>query len=211
MIEQAPGIPVRAGTGATTTTTTGGRRRRGLAGLRRVPLAARVWILSAVLAGLTLALWFGLLHRQPGHDAPVSVPWVVMAVAFFAAELKVVDVHFRREKHSFSLSEFPAVISFFLLSPDEYFLALMTGAGAALLLSRQSPTRLVSTSQLRLHRRGGTDRVLHCSRSPTARRTRGTGWPRSPRRAPRPSSAPPRSRPPSRSRAARRSSRSCRR
>ena len=33
-----------------------------------------------------------------------------MAAAFFAAELKVVDVHFRREKHSFSLSEFPAVI-----------------------------------------------------------------------------------------------------
>ena len=47
--------------------------------------------------------------------------------AFFAAELKVVDVHFRREKHSFSLSEFPAVIGFFLLSPTDYFLAMLVG------------------------------------------------------------------------------------
>ena len=60
--------------------------------------------------------------RLPARPAPVEppvvVPWYFMAAAFFAAELKVVDVHFRREKHSFSLSEFPAVIGFFLLTPS---------------------------------------------------------------------------------------------
>ncbi|OGO55622.1 MAG: hypothetical protein A2V85_12650 [Chloroflexi bacterium RBG_16_72_14] len=112
-------------------------------GLRRLPLAARVWIVTALLASMASVLYLAFLHARPANAAPVDVPWVVMAVAFFAAELKVVDVHFRREKHSFSLSEFPAVIGFFLLSPDGYFLALVTGAGAALLLSRQSVTRLV--------------------------------------------------------------------
>ena len=73
---------------------------------------------------------------------PVVVPWYVMAAAFFAAELKVVDVHFRREKHSFSLSEFPAVIGFFLLSPGDYFLAMLLGTGAALLVHGQSPLKL---------------------------------------------------------------------
>ncbi len=66
-----------------------------------------------------------------------------MAAAFFAAELKVVDVHFRREKHSFSLSEFPAVIGFFLLTPSDYFLAMLLGTGAALLVHGQAPLKLV--------------------------------------------------------------------
>ena len=65
-----------------------------------------------------------------------------MAAAFFAAELKVVDVHFRREKHSFSLSEFPAVIGFFLLSPGDYFMAMLLGTGAALLVHGQAPLKL---------------------------------------------------------------------
>ena len=98
------------------------------------------------------------VHRPAGRRSPIApvlvlparpgaagaarrVPWSVMAAAFFAAELKVVDVHFRREKHSFSLSEFPAVIGFFLLSPGDYFLAMLLGTGAALLVLRQPPLK----------------------------------------------------------------------
>jgi diguanylate cyclase (GGDEF)-like protein len=107
-----------------------------------VPIAVRVPLFAAVLATLAAVLYVGFLRGQPDHDVPVVVPWYLMAVAFFASELKVVDVHFRREKHSFSLSEFPAVIGFFLLSPTDYFLALMVGASAALLLGRQAPVKL---------------------------------------------------------------------
>ena len=58
-------------------------------------------------------------------------------------ELKVVDVHFRREKHSFSLSELPPVIGFFLLAPDRYFLAMLVRAPPlALLYRRQQPLKL---------------------------------------------------------------------
>jgi diguanylate cyclase (GGDEF)-like protein len=72
----------------------------------------------------------------------VHLPWPLLAAGFLIAELKVVDVHFRREKHSFSLSEFPAVIGLFTLTPADYLLALVTGTFIALAWSRQSPLKM---------------------------------------------------------------------
>ncbi len=105
-------------------------RGRGWAGarlLRRTPAPVRVALFIALLAAAAIGLYVAFLRQQVPVTPPVVVPWYVMAAAFFAAELKVVDVHFRREKHSFSLSEFPAVIGFFLLSPGDYFLAMLAG------------------------------------------------------------------------------------
>ena len=67
----------------------------------------------------------------------MSLPWPLLAVAFATAELKVIQVHFRRETHSFSLSEFPAVIGFFFLSPIDYVTAVLVGSGAAFLIGRR--------------------------------------------------------------------------
>ena len=100
--------------------------------------------------GLTLLLGIARvrdLHRQlhglPAPDAPIHIPWPIIAAAFAAAELKVVEVHFRRETHSFSLSEFPAVIGLFFLSPSEYVLAVLTGSAAAMLFaSGQRPIKV---------------------------------------------------------------------
>ncbi len=121
--------------------------KRGLAAavwwqLRRVPAPIRVALFIALLSGLATGLYVVFLRGQVPVTPPVVVPWYLMAAAFFAAELKVVDVHFRREKHSFSLSEFPAVIGFFLLSPGDYFLAMLLGTGAALVVHGQQPLKL---------------------------------------------------------------------
>ena len=43
------------------------------------------------------------------------------------AELRVVEVHFRRESHAFSLSEFPAVVGMFFLPVNEYLVAVGLG------------------------------------------------------------------------------------
>ncbi len=115
----------------------GGWADAGRTLLRRVPAPVRVALFSVVLSSLALVLYVAFLRDQPPLTPPVAIPWYVMAVAFFAAELKVVDVHFRREKHSFSLSEFPAVIGFFLLTPTDYLLAMLLGTGAALLVHGQ--------------------------------------------------------------------------
>ena len=65
------------------------------------------------------------------------IPWPLAAVAFFLGETNVVDIHFLRERHSFSLSEVPGVAFLFLLPPTEYVAACVLGTGLALLLDRK--------------------------------------------------------------------------
>ena len=114
-----------------------------VAALQVVRPAARVWLQTAFLAGVAAALYVLLLKDLPAPAHPV-VGWPLLAAAFALAELKVVEVHFRRETHAFSLSEFPAVIGFFSLSPTEYLVAMLLGCGAALIV--QPRQRLIKTA-----------------------------------------------------------------
>ncbi len=138
-----------------------GRADAGRRLLRRVPAPLRVALFTALLVGLAILLYVVFLRDQAPLEPPVVVPWYIMAAAFFAAELKVVDVHFRREKHSFSLSEFPAVIGFFLLSPGDYFMAMLLGTGCRAPRPRPGAAEAgLQPVQLRVHRRGRAVRVL---------------------------------------------------
>jgi diguanylate cyclase (GGDEF)-like protein len=84
----------------------------------------------------------GVRFLQP-VPSPVSFPWPFLAAAIVAAETKVILVHFRRETHSFSLSEIPAVLGLFFVSPDEYLLAVLIGSAVALLVTaRQSVVKV---------------------------------------------------------------------
>ena len=74
------------------------------------PPSWRIWAFSAFLAALAVFTYESRLAGIPTPSARLTLPWPLLAVAFAIAELKVVQVHFRRETHSFSLSEFPAVI-----------------------------------------------------------------------------------------------------
>ena len=106
--------------------------------------AARVALFTAALAALVAVVYaIFLAGRSYALPDGVRLPWPVVAVGFLASELKVVDVHFRREKHSFSLSEFPAVIGLFTLEPSDYMLAMITGTAIALLRERQAPIKFV--------------------------------------------------------------------
>ena len=76
----------------------------------RGPLASpafRVWTFTIVLAAVALAGYLLRIRSFPPLDVPIWIPWPILAVGFFLAELKVIDVHFRRESHSFSVSEIP--------------------------------------------------------------------------------------------------------
>ena len=64
---------------------------------------------------------------------PFTIPWPLAALGFYLGEINVVEVHFLRERHSFSLSELPGVASLFFLAPTDYLLALIVGTGFALL------------------------------------------------------------------------------
>ncbi len=103
----------------------------------------RVWLLSVALASAAVVGYLAFVREMTTLPAPVTVPWPVLAVAFFVTETKVIDVHFRRESHSFSLSEIPSVIGFFLMPPSDFLIGLLVGSGAALILqSRQSPLKV---------------------------------------------------------------------
>ena len=116
--------------------------RRG-ALLQGIRPAARLWLQTSVLAGIAAAIYVVALKDVPRPDNPI-IAWPLLAAAFALAELKVVEVHFRRETHAFSLSEFPAVIGFFSLSPTDYLLALIVGTGFALALAARQ--RLIKTA-----------------------------------------------------------------
>ena len=74
-----------------------------IAALHAIRPAARVWLQTAFLAGIAAIIWFVLLNDLP-RPAHALVAWPLLAAAFALAELKVVEVHFRRETHAFSLS-----------------------------------------------------------------------------------------------------------
>jgi diguanylate cyclase (GGDEF)-like protein len=118
-----------------------GERRRGP--LRfELPPAARVWMFTIGLGVLAVLLELGVVERRAiGTPPPFAIPWPLIAAGFCLAELKVVDVHFRREQHSFSLSEFPAVIGLFVLPAHEYLLAVLVGSAVALAWFRQTPLK----------------------------------------------------------------------
>jgi diguanylate cyclase (GGDEF)-like protein len=117
-------------------------RRRVVAGLSlgRPTLrpAQRIWLLTAGLASAAGLCWL-VFGGQISGRAASAFPWPVLALGMYLAEIKVVNVHFRRETHSFSLSEIPAVIGLFVLSPADYVLAATLGPALAFVYPARQP------------------------------------------------------------------------
>ncbi len=110
---------------------------------RRI-MSVRVWLLNGALvavagtAGLTV-----LRHLEP-IDAPLRIPWWLLAGMFFVVESFVVHVHFRRDSQSFSLSEIPLVLGLFFTGPGGLIAAQLVGSAVALAtIRRQRPLKFV--------------------------------------------------------------------
>lgn len=103
-----------------------------------------MWILAVALASTAIALAVGPLRLIEPLPVPIAVPWWTVAIGFALAEIYVAHLQFRRDAHSFSLSEIPLVIGLIFLSPTNLVLAQLVGAGFALVVHRrQSPLKLV--------------------------------------------------------------------
>jgi diguanylate cyclase (GGDEF)-like protein len=97
---------------------------------------ARVWVFAAVLTALTVSMWPFLPSTGP-VTPPFTIPWWILAGAFFVAEANVIHIHIGRSAHSFSMSEIPLVAGLFLVSPAEFVLARLIGSGIALYFARR--------------------------------------------------------------------------
>jgi len=109
-------------------------RRRGSS----APANANVWLLTGIVALAAAALTY------TARDLPVIYPnlqlrWFHLAIGFFFSELTVVHLRFRRDAHSFSMSEIPLVIGFFLVAPVELVIGQLVANAFVLGLSRRLP------------------------------------------------------------------------
>ena len=99
----------------------------------------RVWFLNALLAAIALALYFGVVTRLRMAPPRVQMPWLLFGAMFCIAEGWRVYVHFRRNAHSFSLSELPLVLGLYFASPLTLVTSRLAGATVALWLIRRHP------------------------------------------------------------------------
>ncbi len=91
-------------------------RAAGRARVRRLSGAGKVWLLVLVVAAGAVLLT--ALSRQLAIPrSRVSLPWPVMAGFFYVAELAVVHLRFRKDAHSFSMSEIPLVVGLYFMDP----------------------------------------------------------------------------------------------
>jgi diguanylate cyclase (GGDEF)-like protein len=105
--------------------------------LARLTGAHRVWILTAIIGLITSVLYGAeVLSLEPLH-APFRLNLVLLAGLFYLTEIYVVHIEFRRDAHSFSLSEIPLVIGLFFATPPQFVLAQFAGAALALGIHRR--------------------------------------------------------------------------
>jgi diguanylate cyclase (GGDEF)-like protein len=116
-----------------------GRPMRDRVHLRPLTGAQRVWLLNLALGGAALSLFLLVVVRMPALSVGPSMPWLALAALFYAAEILVVHFQFRREIHTFSLSEIPFVLGLLFATPVEFVLANVAGAALALIIHRRQP------------------------------------------------------------------------
>ncbi|MGH2776381.1 MAG: ATP-binding protein [Actinomycetota bacterium] len=105
---------------------------RGFSGI------TRVWLLTATMAVAAVVLFVFFIRGTPALEgAGVHVSWWMLAVLFCLVEVFVIHLQFRRDAHSFSLSEIPLVLGFFFSAPWELVVAQLVGASIALALHRR--------------------------------------------------------------------------
>src|SRR5687767_3623719 len=93
------------------------RKRNGFLFLARLDGAGRVWVLTFVIAVSAVALFLTSVRGHPALAAPFHIPWWVLAVLFYLAEVFVVHIQFQRDAHSVSLGELPLVLGLFFAGP----------------------------------------------------------------------------------------------
>ena len=105
---------------------------------RRVSAPNRVWLLTAGIFAVAIGISVGVMSMDP-IDAPVRMRWWMLAPLVYLSELTVVHLRFRRDAHSFSMSELPLVAGLFFASPIDLLLAQFVGNAVALAFNRRQP------------------------------------------------------------------------
>ena len=98
----------------------------------------KVWGLTALIGLVAAGIWFSVLDLPILRATPV-LPWWGLAIGFYVAELAVVHLRFRKDAHSFSMSEIPLVLGLFFATPANLVLGQMVGVAAVYAFHRRLP------------------------------------------------------------------------
>ena len=145
--------------------------------------AVRVRAFTALIALVAVGLAVAVVPGMTPLPVPFAIPWPLAALGFYLGETNVVEVHFLRERHSFSLSELPGIVGLFFLPPTEYLAGLPRRDGPRP-PRRPRPVERQARVQPRPVRAGRRGRPDDLPRHRDARRRRPgrrNGWRRSPR------------------------------
>jgi len=100
---------------------------------------AIVWGVTALTAAAAAALVGLVVLRLRPLDAPLTIPWPLLAAAFAIAEVFVIHLHFRRNAYTQVLDELPLIAGMMLAAPWGVVAARVVGSGFALALHRRQP------------------------------------------------------------------------
>jgi diguanylate cyclase (GGDEF)-like protein len=108
------------------------------------PVAVRrVWAVSAILGCAATIFYPTVVGGLAVAPPAVAIPWVLFGALFCIAEARRVHIHFRRNAHSFSLSEIPLVLGLYLATPQTLVSSRLAGALVGLwLIRRQAPVKV---------------------------------------------------------------------
>jgi signal transduction histidine kinase len=108
-------------------------------GLRnKVRLMRPVLVIVGLLTTAAVLFFWLLLGEERLVDRP-SISWPLVAMAFFLLERRTVNVHFRGEAQSFSMSDIATVVGIFYLPPHLLLIAQFVGTFPAFGWARRLP------------------------------------------------------------------------
>ena len=142
----ASSIPDLEETATRSTGRGAGSRKRDVANVRVRKRSGRrpasVWILTVPLMGCAAYLaWMTAAFDRLG--GPVDVPFWVLAPVFALGEVAVVHLRFRKNAHSFSMSEVPLIVGLFSALPIVLVAAQAFGSFVAFTLHRKQAAKRV--------------------------------------------------------------------
>jgi diguanylate cyclase (GGDEF)-like protein len=105
----------------------------------RLSGAARIWILNAAIGTAAVLLYVTVVRSLPGTGLAPQLPGWALVPMFYVAEISVVHLRFRRDAHSFSMSEIPLVLGLFFAEPALLVPAQIVGSLIALTVHRRQP------------------------------------------------------------------------
>ena len=118
-----------------TTTVTNG----GSAGLLRLSLGVsqRIALLTGAVAATAVTLFVTVVAPLAPAPTALDLPWVLWAAAFALGEVLAVHVQWRRDSHTFSVTELVLAAALFLASPATLVTAQVAGTALSLVLHRR--------------------------------------------------------------------------